>query len=429
MRLREASPAVLATTAAIALTGCGSNGNHIPTDPTTSAEAQIENTVQADCNQAPIPFTEYSTLLGGQGTNIMQPLAFSTGPNGYQFKSSEASQTASEVAKNISQNTAALAIVWTIINQANTNISVLDEAKAVNGTLTELANNPKDRSTVCDRVVRGILKAPEQLWYQSITGKITTYEPAYSQNSQGQETLSGIDSQTNADQGPIDVFNIAPIAGTANEALQQAIANAWGITPNGSIIETEYKIGNLKISNSGTPTKVKMHGHIPETSKQEKYSVSTSGKGSSKSTVVSVSGTTHGTGNGGGVQVGHQGCGHTTNEKCGGGSGSQTGNEGLTGTGKGGTKGGGKSGGISGSGSGGGETTVSTTTPGTTTTVSTTTPGTTSTETTTTPTTTETTTTPTTTTTETTTTPTTTTTTGEKTGTTCTPGPFSPSGC
>lgn len=292
MRIKEAVLPILATAALAA--GCGSAEKQ-SSDPRMPAPTKIESIVQADCDQTPIALDQYSQVLDG-GINLMQSLPNKEGSSGLQFESSNANVTALWVAKAISRNTAALAVAWTIESQPETNISVVNEDEAINNEASALFANSQTRKEICLRVVRGMLYAPNQEQLFSLTDKLTTYEPAYN-NKDGQKELSSIEAVVNGQNGPVEVFNQGPIAGTPNQAQQEAIAHAWGITPGGDMVEVAYKLGNVQVSKTGQPSKVKPHGHTPVGNSKERITATSTGQGANQTITINAGGGSFGSRN------------------------------------------------------------------------------------------------------------------------------------
>ena len=281
--------AVAATIVALGAAGCGGStnvknaGDASPVAPTAAA---IDAMVTADCEQPAIPLNQYPH------SNIDTPYNNTIGSDGVEFTGTESAVSA-EVAQHVGKNTASLAIIWTIINQANTNISVVDASKNATHQLQDFYNNPSDRAAKCADVLRAILKAPPTTWpdkYQSPTGKIFTYKPIID----GSNSLTGINSVIGPDTGPMNVYTIEPVAGSNNQTLQGQIAREWGITPDGAIVQTDYETGQITISPNGSPVSVKPNGKNPVSNKN----LSTTGGG--KNVSVTVTGGFMGNSNGGG---------------------------------------------------------------------------------------------------------------------------------
>jgi uncharacterized membrane protein YgcG len=267
-----------------------SGGSAHSGDPKVVPAAEVTQLASTDCAETPLGLDQYATTVG---SNMMQPISAQLINGQWEFnQSSDAETISDEVAQQIGSNTAALAIVYTIIDAAKTNVIPADVVTEAASTLDLIQTNTADRNQICNIVVSGILGAPEEFNYQSATGSILTFSPVYDAN----KDLSGLDGNVSNNTGPTDVFNIAPVAGSENYALQKAIAANWGITPEGQIIETAHQNGNSHPANTGKPTKTAPKGNVQ--SQAPKSNSNTSG--SSSNTIVHISGGSTGGGGGAG---------------------------------------------------------------------------------------------------------------------------------
>ena len=287
MEMNKVVPAVLAAGAVVvggvALEGCG--GSAHSGNPNVVPSAEVTQLAAADCAETPLGLDQYATSVG---SNMMQPISAQLINGQWEFnRSSDAETISKEVAQQIGSNTAALAIVYTIIDAAKTNVIPADVVTEAAQTLDLIQTNTADRNKICNIVVSGILGAPEEFSYQSSTGSILTFSPVYDAN----KALSGLDGNVSSNTGPTDVFNIAPVAGSENYALQKAIATSWGITPEGQIIQTAYQNGNSHPSKTGQPTKTTPHGNVQSQAPN-----------SSSNTIVHINGGSTGGGEGAGPQ-------------------------------------------------------------------------------------------------------------------------------
>lgn len=259
MEMKTVIPTVIAVGAAAAAGGDylahqgGSSHNGVKPVVFSSANTAA---AAADCAETPLALSQYDPT---NGANIMAPLSAKLVNGQYEFNSGDADTTAEEVAKEIGSNTAALAIVYTIIDASKTGIVPADVVSQAAETLDTIQSSTAQRNEICNIVVSGILGAPEQFNYQSSTGSILTFDPVYD----SAKDFAGIDGQVTANAAPTEVFNIAPVAGSQNVALQTSIAASWGITPRGAIIETTAQEKKVQPSKSGQPVKTTTHGNVP----------------------------------------------------------------------------------------------------------------------------------------------------------------------
>jgi hypothetical protein len=259
---------------AVGISGGGENvsaAGTTATNPNTAPAANIMTINQAGklaaqfCSVEAYGRDDYKAAVGA---NLVKPI-------GEQDNSSTSFETPTEIAKKVAPNTAAVSLISTILNEENSGIASSRIAEDASSTLGKIESDPTARAQMCGDVVIRILTTPKNYDLASTTSHLVSFVPEY--NADG--TLANIGASPSGQvKNAITVFGIKPVAGSANEALDTAISNQWGITAAGNVIE---------VAQSQSPKEVKPSDHgsqVKASTKNNKVTFKVDSKGNIKFT-------------------------------------------------------------------------------------------------------------------------------------------------
>ncbi len=200
------------------------------------------------CETAPYTLASYQDQVG---QNLIKTVGTEQDPSGHpKFASSDAVATSKEVASALAPNNLAIADIATILN-GEVGISQNQVASDGMNLAETMQKNENVRKKTCAAVIGRVLQTPLRRMLQSSTGKIAVFKPNFTDGE-----LSGQTADSRANGAPIDVFTVAAVHGSPNDALQESISKTWGVDAAGDLIKEAQDEGVFKVDKHGNPVKI-----------------------------------------------------------------------------------------------------------------------------------------------------------------------------